>query len=59
MGHGLGLKLVLPTNRNPNLPPFFLSQAPIRQGESVTSNGYRITIIESGTWGDVVKVEKV
>jgi hypothetical protein len=59
VGHGLGLKLVLPTNRNPNLPPFFLSQAPIRQGESVTSNGYRITIIESGTWGDVVKVEKV
>jgi len=59
VGHGLGLKLVLPTNRNPNLPPFFLSQAPIRQGESVTSNGYKITIIESGTWGDVVKVEKV
>ena len=56
--HGLGLKLILPTNRNPDQPPFFLSQAPLREGESVVSNGYRITIVESGTFGDVVKVEK-
>jgi len=57
-GHGLGMKLVLPTNRNPNQPPFFLSQATLRQGESVSTNGFKITIVESGTWGDVVKVEK-
>lgn len=56
--HGSGMKLLLPTNRNPNLPPFFLSQAPFRQGESVVSNGFRITIVESGDFGDVVKVEK-
>jgi M6 family metalloprotease-like protein len=56
--HGLGMKLILPTNRNPNQPPFFLSQAPLREGESVISNGFRITIVESGTFGDVVKVEK-
>jgi hypothetical protein len=59
VGHGLGLKLVLPTNRNPNQPPFFLSQATLREGESVISNGYKITIIESGNFGDVVKVEKL
>ena len=56
--HGLGLKLILPTNRNPNQPPFFLSQAPLREGESVVSNGYKITVVESGTFGDVIKVEK-
>ena len=56
--HGLGLKLILPTNRNPNQPPFFLSQAPLRQGESVISNGFKITVVESGTFGDVIKVEK-
>ena len=56
--HGLGMKLILPTNRNPNQPPFFLSQAPLREGESVISNGYKITIVESGSFGDVVKVEK-
>jgi len=59
VGHGLGLKLVLPTNRNPDQPPFFLSQAPLREGESVISNGYKITIVESGNFGDVVKVEKL
>jgi hypothetical protein len=58
VGHGLGLKLILPTNRNPDQPPFFLSQAPLRQGESVTSNGFKITVVESGTFGDVIKIEK-
>jgi hypothetical protein len=58
IGHGIGLTLILPTNRNPNQRPFFLSQATLRQGESVVSNGYRITVVESGTFGDVIKVEK-
>ena len=58
VGHGLGLKLVLPTNRNPDQPPFFLSQATLREGESVLSNGYKISIVESGNFGDVIKVEK-
>jgi hypothetical protein len=57
-GHGLGYKLVLPTNRNPDQPPFFLSQATLREGESVLSNGYKISIVESGNFGDVIKVEK-
>ncbi|MFM8897878.1 MAG: hypothetical protein ACKOFL_03440 [Actinomycetota bacterium] len=59
-GHGLGMKLVLPTNRDPNPPPgaFFLYAATLKAGESVTTNGFKITIVESGTFGDVVKVEK-
>ena len=58
-GHGLGMKLALPTNRDPDQGPFFLAQATLREGESVVSNGYKITIVESGTFGDVVKVEKI
>ena len=53
-----GMKLILPQNRNPNLGPYFLAEAPLRVGESVVSNGHRITVLESGTFGDVVKVEK-
>ena len=53
-----GLKLVLPSNRNPNQGPFFLAESTFRQGEFVVSNGIRITILESGTFGDVIKVEK-
>lgn len=56
---GTELKLVLPTNRNPNQKPTWLSQATLRVNESVISNGYKITIVESGNFGDVVKVEKV
>ena len=52
-----GMKLVLPTNRDPNKGPFFLAEATLRQGESVLSNGHRITVLESGNFGDVVKVE--
>ena len=58
LGHGMGLKLVPPTNRNPDIGPFFLSQVTLREGESVQSNGYKITIVESGTFGDVIKVER-
>jgi hypothetical protein len=57
-GHGKGLKLVLPTFRNPDVPPFFLSQATLREGESVQTNGLKITVMESGNFGDVIKVER-
>jgi hypothetical protein len=35
-----------------------LSDAPLREGDSVVVNGVRITVIEAGDFGDVVKVEK-
>jgi hypothetical protein len=57
-GHGFGMKLVLPTNRNPNPNNFFLQEGTHRQGESVIILGNRISIVESGTFGDVIKVER-
>jgi len=58
-GHGLGLKLSLPIGRTVTSDPFFMASYPLKQGESTITNGYKITIVESGTFGDVVKVEKV
>lgn len=57
--HGLGMKLSLPIGRTVTSNPFFMASYPLKQGESTVSNGYKITIVESGTFGDVVKVEKV
>jgi hypothetical protein len=31
----------------------------LKAGEAVISNGWKITVVESGDFGDVVKVEKV
>jgi M6 family metalloprotease-like protein len=56
--HGMGMKLVLPTSRDIESNPFFLSGATLKLGESVLSHGIKITVTESGTFGDVVKVEK-
>jgi len=58
-GHGLGYKLSLPVGRTVSSDPFFMASYPLKQGEFTISNGYKITIVESGTFGDVVKVEKV
>jgi hypothetical protein len=35
------------------------TDATLRLGESVTTDGWKITVIENGAFGDVVKVEKV
>ena len=58
VGHAQGLSLVLPTNRNPNIGAVPYGEATLRVGESVISNGQKITVLESGNFGDVVKVEK-
>ena len=39
--------------------PFILSNATFKVGESVIVDRFRITVVESGDFGDVVKVEKV
>ena len=57
--HGMGMKLSLPINRQVRSYPFFLGGAPLKKGDVTVSNGYEISVIESGTYGDVVKVEKV
>jgi len=57
-GHGMGMKLSLPIGRTVTSNPFFMASYPLKQGESTITNGYKISIIESGTFGDVVKIEK-
>jgi M6 family metalloprotease-like protein len=57
--HGFGMKLSLPLGRNVNSNPFFMASYPLKSGDSTITNGYQITILESGTFGDVVKVEKL
>jgi hypothetical protein len=56
--HGLGMKLILPKNRSAGTEPYAFAEAPLRKGESVTYEGVKISITESGNFGDVVKVEK-
>jgi len=58
-GHGYGLKVVPPVGRNPNPRPndLFMTEATLRLGESVLTNGYQITVVETGNFGDVIKVE--
>ena len=58
-GHGLGMKLSLPIGRIVTSDPFFMASYPLKQGESTITNGYKVTIVESGSFGDVVKVERV
>ena len=61
--HGYGMELKVPDSRN--LPsqisryPFFMSNAPFKLNESIVIEGVRITVVESGSFGDVIKVEKV
>ena len=59
--HGRGINVLRPTNRSGSIYQvngFALSDAPLKLGESIISNGYKISVVESGAYGDVVKVEK-
>ncbi|MEN9680100.1 MAG: hypothetical protein RLZ57_1229 [Actinomycetota bacterium] len=59
--HGFGINVVKPSNRKTIYGDrfFVLADAPLKLNESVTLEGYKITVVEAGTFGDVVKVEKV
>jgi hypothetical protein len=56
--HGMGMKISLPIGRKVEGNRIFMASAPLKQGESTITNGYKITVVESGTFGDVIKVEK-
>ena len=59
--HGRGINVLRPANRTGTIyarGDFALSDAPLKLGDSITSNGFKITVVESGDFGDVVKVEK-
>lgn len=61
--HGYGMEIKLPDSRNApsqaSRKSFFLSNAAFKLNESIVVDGVRITVVESGTFGDVVRVEKV
>jgi len=59
--HDGGINVVRPESRilPVNSGAFVLSDAPLKLNESVTLEGYKISVVEAGTFGDVVKVEKV
>jgi hypothetical protein len=57
--HGFGFSLIYPKNRKVDIPPFFMSAAPLQIGESVEFEKVKITVIEAGNFGDVVEVSSV
>lgn len=56
--HGHGFDLAIPKNRTYASNSFPGSTAPLKQGESVVVEGYEITVIEAGNFGDVISVRK-
>ena len=56
------MEIKLPDNRN--LPSqasrksFFMSNAAFKSGESIVIDGVKVSVVESGTFGDVIKVER-
>ena len=60
-GHGRGINVLRPASRIGSIyerRDFALSDAPLKLGESISSNGFKITVVESDDFGDVIKVEK-
>ena len=56
-----GFEVIKPSNRTSSVleGPFIYWDAPLKLNESVNVWGYKITVVEAGDFGDVVKVEKV
>jgi M6 family metalloprotease-like protein len=52
-----GYNVMYPDTRRPKSTEFAMADAPLKLGESVTIEGYKITNIEWGDFGDVLKVE--
>ena len=59
--HGGGIRVIRAPGRTADIysSSFILSDAPLKQGESITVEGYKITNVEFSTTGDVIKVEKI
>jgi hypothetical protein len=58
---GTGINVLCPAKRSCDYAPmarnFSLSGAALKTGESISALGYRISVVESGEFGDVIKVE--
>lgn len=57
--HMYGYKLLYPDNRRPKLNEIVMEDGPLKVGESVTYEGVKITNVEWGDFGDVIKIEPV
>ena len=56
--HGEGTDVYRPDNRPFEPRDGRKVDAPLKKGESITVSGVKISVINSGTFGDVIKVEK-
>ena len=56
-----GFEVIKPKNRTSATVegPFIFWDAPLKSNESVDVWGYRISVVEAGDFGDVIKVEKL
>jgi hypothetical protein len=54
-----GFKVISGSKAPISRSPFILSDAPLKRGQSVTVEGIKITNVEWGDFGDVIKVEPV
>jgi hypothetical protein len=54
-----GFEVLRVAGQEINRKPFILSNAPLSKGEFIVTNGLKISVVESGDFGDVVKVEKI
>ena len=59
--HNYGVYVKRPANRSDNRfgNGFSLGDAALKKGESITLSNVKISILDSGSFGDVVKVEKL
>jgi hypothetical protein len=57
---GYGVTVLKPEGRSEKSWAYnmALGDATLKQGESITIQGFKITVVESGDFGDVIKVEK-
>ncbi len=57
--HDYGYTVMYPDNRRPSGGRYPMRDAPLKVGESLTYEGVKITNVEWGDFGDVIKVEPV
>jgi hypothetical protein len=58
---GYGMTVKRPSNRPERhiAYGFSLGDAALKKGESIQVNGYKISVLDAGDFGDVVKIEKI
>jgi M6 family metalloprotease-like protein len=57
--HEYGYSILYPDKRKPKFVTNLMSDGPLKVGESLTYEGVKITNVEWGEFGDVIKVESI